>query len=102
MSGRPCPKSTFPGVVNVVIADVRHGVQSKLPDLLDNRNAGNGPPRIAHEKFKERIFFGAERDFVTATMNSVGDAFELEIRDLQNGARRAAAPPQDRANARRA
>jgi hypothetical protein len=68
--------------------------------LLDNRDAGNGRPRIAHEKFKGRIFLGAKRDFVTATMNSVGKAFELEICDLQNSARRAAAPPQDRANAR--
>ena len=32
-------------------------------------------------------------------LDRVGYAFELEIRDLQNGARRTAATPQDRANA---
>jgi hypothetical protein len=89
-----------PKIVDVDIDDVRHGLQFKLPNLLDNRSAGNGLPRMAHEKFKEPIFPGAERDFVTATMNGVGNAFQLEIRDLQNGARRAAASPQDRANAR--
>jgi len=89
-----------PEIVDVDIDHVGHGVQFKLPDLLDNRGAGNGLPRMAHEKFKECIFLGAERDFLTATMNSAGEAFHLEIRDLQNGARRAAASPQDRANAR--
>jgi len=89
-----------PEIVDVDIDDVRHGVQFELPDLLDNRGAGNRLARIAHEKFKKGIFLGAERDFVTAALDSVGNAFELEIRNLQNGARRAAASPQDRANAR--
>src|SRR5882762_7682511 len=46
ISGRPCAKSTFRRrSLNVDIDDVRHGVQYKLPDLLDNRGAGNGLPR---------------------------------------------------------
>jgi hypothetical protein len=84
-----------PEIVDVDIDDVPHSVRFNLPDLLDNRGAGHGLPRIADEKFKERIFFGAERDFLTATMNSVGDAFELKIRDPQNGARSAAASPRE-------
>ncbi len=67
-----------PKIVNVDIDDVCHGVPFKPPDLLDNRGGGHGPPRIAHEKFKERILLGAERDSWTATMNSVSDAFDLD------------------------
>ena len=88
-----------PKVVDINIDDIGHGVQIKLPDLLENRGAGNGLPRVAHEKFKQSIFLGAQSDFVTTALDSVGDAFEFEIRDLQNGARRAAATPQHRANA---
>src|SRR5712664_2650754 len=88
-----------PRVVDINIDDVGHGAQIKLPDLLENRGAGNGLPRVAHEKFKQSIFLGAQSDFVTTALDSVGDAFEFEIRDLQNGARRAAATPQHRANA---
>jgi hypothetical protein len=88
-----------PNVVDINIGDVGHGAQIKLLDLLENRGAGNGLPRVAHEKLKQSIFLGAQSDFVTTALDSVGDAFECEIRDLQNGARRAAATPQDRANA---
>src|SRR6266436_9347528 len=47
-----------PRVVDINIDDVGHGAQIKLPDLLENRGAGNGLPRVAHEKFKESIFLG--------------------------------------------
>ena len=45
-----------PKIVDIDIDDIRHVVYVKLPDLLENRGAGNGLPGVAHEKFKQRIF----------------------------------------------
>jgi hypothetical protein len=35
-----------PKIVDIDIYDVRHDVQIKLPDLLENRGVGNGLPGV--------------------------------------------------------
>ena len=69
-------------VVNVDVDDVRHGIEIQLPDLFDDRGAGNGLTRVAHEVFEQSVFLRAEFDRLARPLNRVGKAIKLQIFDL--------------------
>ena len=52
-------------VAEIVDIDVYYVCESGdvcVPDFLDDRSAGNGPPKISQEKIEQGIFLGAEVD----------------------------------------
>ncbi len=58
-------------IVDVHIHDVGHGVEIKFPHLLDYGSAGNGLALVAHQKFEQSEFLGAEIDVVTSLLRFV-------------------------------
>jgi hypothetical protein len=46
----------LPQVVDVNIHHIRHGVEGKIPDMLDNHGARHTPSRITHEIFEQGKF----------------------------------------------
>src|SRR5712692_9611696 len=87
-------------IVDIDIHDVRHGIEVEFPHLLDNGSARNGLALVAHQKFQQSEFLGAEIDVVAAAAHGVTDAINFEIFNLENRACGPCSSAQNSANAR--
>src|SRR5260370_30299399 len=86
-------------IVDVHVDDVGHGIKIEFPDLFDNGGAGNGVSFVAHQEFKQREFLRAEIDVVAFAADSVNDAIDFEVFNLENLKRRAGPSAQNGAYA---
>jgi hypothetical protein len=69
--------------------------------LLDNRGARDSLTFVAHEEFEQGEFLWAKFDGITAALDGVSDAIDLQIGDFEHGAAGAAAAAENGANASR-
>src|SRR5580700_11819928 len=73
-------------VVDVHVDHIGRGLEIDLPNLLDDRCAGDGLALVAHEELEETEFLGAQIDGVTSPLDGVGDTIDFQIGNLEHGA----------------